>query len=194
MTGPRKPDFPGFRSATIRAMTTIIGLQGLESCVLAADSQTTSETGRPYFHPEVEKITERGEYLIACSGDADACDIIQHVWQPPKAPKKNQYKFMVIEVAKSIRECLDDNEYSIDKDDKDAGFLILIALHGTIYELDHSFNVSLRKDGIYGIGSGSRYAIGALYADATWEQALKIAEINDIHTGAPFISKRQLKI
>ena len=186
--------FPDSRSAIVIAMTTIIGIQGLGSCLLAADSQTTSESGRPYVHPDVQKITERGEYLIACSGDADACDIIQHVWQPPKPPKKDQYRFMVIEVSKSIRECLEENDYSIDKDDKDAGFFILIALGAVIYEIDQSFNISLRQDGIYGIGSGSAYAMGALYAGVEWEEALRIAEINDVNTGAPFIHKLQSKI
>mgnify|MGYP000329073994 CR=1 FL=1 len=77
-------------------MTTIIGVQGEEGCLLAADSRTTGETGRPYRHEFVEKITERGFYMIACSGDADACDIIQHQWDPPKPPKnvKKHYKFM----------------------------------------------------------------------------------------------------
>ena len=186
--------FPDSRSAIVIAMTTIIGIQGLGSCLLAADSQTTSEAGRPYVHPEVQKITKRGKYLIACSGDADACDIIQHVWQPPKPPKKDHYRFMVIEVSKSIRECLEENDYSIDKDDKDSGFSALIALGGVIYEIDQSYNISLRQDGIYGIGSGSRYAMGALYAGAEWEEALKIAEINDAYTGAPFIHKLQSKI
>jgi hypothetical protein len=36
--------------------------------------------------------------------------------------------------------------------------------------------------------------MGALYAGAEWEEALKIAEINDAYTGAPFIHKLQSKI
>jgi len=99
------PDFPGAHSATIGAMTTIIGVQGKEGCLLAADSRTTGETGRPYCHEFVEKITERGPYMIACSGDADACDIIQHQWNPPKPPKlaKSHYKFMVTEISTSLK-------------------------------------------------------------------------------------------
>jgi ATP-dependent protease HslVU (ClpYQ) peptidase subunit len=44
----------------------------------------------------------------------------------------------------------------------------------------------MRDDGIYGIGSGSKYAIGALYAGADWQWALEIAAINDIYTASPF--------
>lgn len=188
--------FSGSRSVTIGAMTTIIGIQGSDGCVLAADSRTTGETGRPYCHEYVEKITERGPYMIACSGDADACDIIQHQWDPPKPPKRSQshYKFMVTEVSTSIKKCLKNKGYEKDKSDKEAGFLFLIALNGTLYELDETCTVSMRDDGIYGIGSGSKYAIGALQAGADWNRALLISEKNDIYTSRPFIYRRQVKI
>ena len=189
------PDSPGAHSDTIRAMTTIIGVQGKEGCLLAADSRTTGETGRPYCHEFVEKITERGPYMIACSGDADACDIIQHQWNPPKPPKlaKSHYKFMVTEISTSLKQCLKEKGYERDKSDKDAGFLVLIALDGTLYEIDETCTISMRDDGIYGIGSGSKYAIGALQAGADWNTALLIAEKNDIYTARPFIYRRQVK-
>ncbi len=44
----------------------------------------------------------------------------------------------------------------------------------------------MRDDGFYGIGSGSRWALGALQAGADWKVALEIAEKNDIYTGSPF--------
>jgi ATP-dependent protease HslVU (ClpYQ) peptidase subunit len=181
-------------------MTTIIGMQFETGCWLASDSRTTGETGRPYHHRWVEKITERGEYLIAGSGDADACDIIQHVWQPPEPPKKNRkdkennlFNFMVTTVSPSLRQCLEDGDYEQDKNDKDAGYLFLIALRGVIYEIDNSNTVSMRDDGIYGIGSGSKYAIGALYAGASHLDALEIAAINDIYTSEPFTYYEQNK-
>lgn len=180
-------------------MTTIIGMQLEDGCWLASDTRTTGETGRPYHHPWVQKVTQRGEYLIAASGDADACDTIQHVWQPPELPRKNKnkeenlYNFIVTSVAPSIRQCLEDADYEPDKDDKDAGYLFLIAVRGVIYEIDNSNTVSMREDGIYGIGSGSKYAIGALCAGANYLDALEIAAKNDIYTAAPFKYYEQKK-
>lgn len=190
-----RPDSPGSLSATIGAMTTIIGVQGEEGCLLAADSRTTGETGRPYCHEYIEKITERGPYMIACAGDADACDIIQHQWNPPKPPKlaKNHYKFMVTKISTSIKQCLKEKGYEKDKSDKESGFLILIALNGTLYEIDETCTVSMRDDGVYGIGSGSKYAIGALQANSDWYTALIIAAKNDIYTAQPFICRHQAK-
>ena len=172
-------------------MTTIIGIQYEGSCLLAADSRTTNEIGRPYHHDKVAKITERGKWLIAGAGDPQACDIIQHIWIPPKQEVKDDYKYMVTKVALSIRDCLKKNGYEKDKSDRDGGFVFLIAYNGTIYEIDETFTIYLRDDGLYGIGSGARWAMGALQAGADWQKALEIAEQNDIYTGRPFISLTQ---
>lgn len=172
-------------------MTTIIGIQYEGSCLLAADSRTTNEIGRPYHHDKVAKITERGKWLIAGAGDPQACDIVQHIWIPPKQEVKDDYKYMVTKVALSIRDCLKKNGYEKDKSDRDGGFVFLIAYNGTIYEIDETFTVYLRDDGLYGIGSGARWAMGALQAGADWQKALEIAEQNDIYTGRPFISLTQ---
>jgi ATP-dependent protease HslVU (ClpYQ) peptidase subunit len=177
-------------------MTTIIGLQYDDHCIIAADSRTTDDGGRPFSHPTVTKITKRGKYLIAGAGTTMPCDTIQHIWKPPTPPtsKKDLYHFMISEVVPSIRQCLKDSGYTPDKESDDYDFLFLIALHGTIFELDDSLSVYLRDDGIYGIGSGSSYAVGALHQGANWKKALQVAAKNDVYTAAPFIMHKQEKI
>lgn len=173
-------------------MTTIIGIQYENYCLLAADSRTTNEIGRPYHHSKVEKITERGAWLIAGAGDPQACDLVQHGWNPPKQEKiKDDYKFIVTKVCPSIREYLKKSGYEKDKSDKDGGFIFLIAYKGVIYEIDETFTVYMRDDGLYGIGSGSRWALGALQGGADWQKAMEVAEKNDIYTGGPFKSLTQ---
>jgi ATP-dependent protease HslVU (ClpYQ) peptidase subunit len=53
--------------------------------------------------------------------------------------------------------------------------------------------VYLRDDGLYGVGSGSSFALGALAGGATWKQAMQIAARNDVYTAPPFITHRQEK-
>jgi len=50
-------------------MTTIIGIEYQDSCFLVADSQTTDDSGKIYNHPDVQKIAERGAFLVAGSGN-----------------------------------------------------------------------------------------------------------------------------
>lgn len=176
-------------------MTTIVGIQKDDHCIIAADSRTTAGD-RPYSHPTVTKITKRGRWLIAGAGDVQPCDVIQHIWKPPALPttKRDLYSFMITEVTPSLRECIKASGYMPDKEDTNAGFEFLLAINGTIYQVDDSYSVYLRDDGLYGIGSGSAWAIGALAQGAAWKKALQIAAKNDVYTAPPFISHRQEKV
>jgi hypothetical protein len=64
-------------------VTTILGIQKPDHCLLIADSRVTDDSGRTYSHNAMTKITKRGKYLIAGAGTTQPCDIIQHVWKPP---------------------------------------------------------------------------------------------------------------
>ena len=175
-------------------MTTIIAVQKNDHCFIAADSRTTADA-RPYSHPIITKITKRGQWLIAGAGDVQPCDIIQHVWRPPVAPVgKNLYTWMITTVAPSLRECIKESGYQPDKDSADSGFQLIVAVHGTIYEIDDSYSIYLRDDGLYGVGSGSSYAVGALAQGAGWKEALTIAAKNDVYTAPPFIMRKQKKL
>jgi ATP-dependent protease HslVU (ClpYQ) peptidase subunit len=175
-------------------MTTIIGIQEDNGCILAADSRTTAG-GRPYSHPIVTKISKRGKWLVAGAGDVQPCDVIQHVWKPPAIPAniKDVYHFMITTVIPNMRECLRDNGFVHDEKTDEYEFLFLMAVNGTIYEVDDTYSVFLRDDGIYGLGSGSSYAIGALASGANWKKAMQIAAKNDVYTAPPFVVHKQEK-
>jgi hypothetical protein len=104
------------------------------------------------------------------------CDIVQHIWKPPSltpVATKDPYHYMVETIAPSLRFTLSMNGYQPDKESDDQDFIFLIALNGIIYEIDDTLSVLMRDDGIYGIGSGASYAIGALHAGASWKQAMR---------------------
>jgi ATP-dependent protease HslVU (ClpYQ) peptidase subunit len=176
-------------------MTTILGLQKKDYCLLIADSRVTDDDGRTYTHPVMQKITKRGKFLIAGAGLTQPCDIIQHNWIPPtpnSAAYKNLYHYMISMVIPSMRVALTVNGYMPDKESEDSDFIFLIALGGMIFEIDDSLSVLMREDGIYGIGSGSPYAIGALHAGTTWKHAMNIAAKNNVFTAPPFITHKQV--
>jgi ATP-dependent protease HslVU (ClpYQ) peptidase subunit len=63
---------------------------------------------------------------------------------------------------------------------------LLIAVNGTIFEIDSDFAVGMNSTGFYGIGSGGDYAVGALHAGASTLDAMRIAAINNNETAPPF--------
>lgn len=176
-------------------MTTIVAVVKNGNVTMGADSQVTDGT-RPHRHPKMEKITKNNGYLIAGSGDSQPCDIIQHIFTPPvpnSQDKKDLYKFMITKFIPAMRDCLEENGWKPNLEDKDSGFNMLFAYDGEVFDIGDDFSVLLNGDGIYGVGSGSPFAIGALYAGATVEKALEYAASNDIYTSGPYQIIKQQK-
>jgi hypothetical protein len=115
---------------------------------MGSDSLVTAE--RKYNHPRMAKITTTGPYLIGGSGEVAACDIVQHIWEPPiptVADKKDLYHFMIAVIIPSLKKCFKENEYKWDAEDDETKFAFLIV--GTIRSIrnylfsdeNHLFNL-----------------------------------------------------
>ena len=175
-------------------MTTIIGLEYKDRCFLVADSQTTDEGGRIYTHPEVEKITANGLFLIAGSGETLPCDIAQHIWESPvptKQDRQDLYRFMIKKAMPSLRKCMTENGYNFDEDSKEVRFQFIMAVGGEIFDIDQELSISKSADGVYAAGSGAPYALGAIHAGADAYEAMEIASKLTAFTAGPYISKEQ---
>jgi ATP-dependent protease HslVU (ClpYQ) peptidase subunit len=175
-------------------MTTIVAIQFPDGVVMGSDSLVTAD--RKYNHPKMAKITTTGPYLIAGSGEVAACDIIQHIWEPPiptVADRKDLYHFMISVIVPSMKKCFKENEYKWDAEDDETKFAFLIAIEGEVFEIADDLSVCLDAAGLYGIGSGSSLALGALRAKAEMPRALEIAAEIDPYTAPPFIYEKQMK-
>lgn len=177
-------------------MTTIIGLQYDNKCSIVVDSRVTDDSGYIYTHPDSRKISERNGYLIAGSGEVMPCDVAQHIWEPPtptRAEKKDLFHFMVAKVMPSLRKCFSSNGIDLDATKTEQRFNFLIAICGELFDIDDELSVSRNENGIYAIGSGGAYAIGALYAGADAYEAMDIASTVSAFTAPPYYSKEQFK-
>ena len=149
-------------------MTTIIGIQGKGWGLIAAESLIVG-ADQKFMATGMDKVVEKGEYVLAFAGDAIAGDIALHSWNAPKVPKgTNLDKFMMTDILPSLKQAYADYGYdpapkSADNDPKDgAGFDALVCIKGKIYQIDNDFSWVRDDRGIYGIGSGGSYALGSL--------------------------------
>ena len=180
-------------------MTTIIGVQVADGCVIASDSRV-ADGGKVYTHPDMVKAIERGNYIIGGAGDYRALQVVLHGWQPPLVnakAKQNLYEFVINKVAPSLKVTLTEAGIDFGKSsDNDEKFelQIIIGINGTLFELDSDFAVAMNNTGLYAIGSGGDYALGALHAGATVLDAMRIAALNNNGTSAPFhILEQEIK-
>ena len=181
-------------------MTTIIGIEYDDKSVIVSDSRITDDGGKIYSHPVMRKISQRGALLIAGAGEVSPCDIAQNIWVPPMftaKDKKDPYRFMITKAMPSLRKCLVDNGYNFDephdKDKEGLRFQFLIAVGGELFDVDQDLAVMKSESGIYAVGSGGAYALGALYAGADAITAMEIAARISAYTSAPYHIEEQSK-
>jgi ATP-dependent protease HslVU (ClpYQ) peptidase subunit len=180
-------------------MTTIVGVENADGCVIASDSRV-AEGGKVYTHPKMIKAIERGSYIIGGAGDYRALQVVLHGWQPPLVSakaKQNLYEFVINKVAPSLKTTLSEAGIEFNKpSDSDEKFelSLLIGINGSLFEIDSDFAVAMNDSGLYAIGSGGDYALGALHAGAPVLEAMRIAALNNNGTSAPFhILKQDVK-
>lgn len=194
-------------------MTTIIGVQTDTFAMICVDSRISSMDSFGFashvstLKEGSGKVAINGKYLLGAAGDVRAINILHHVFQPPvpavnlKGKKLDQ--FFTAKFIPALRECFEHEGYAIpDKEDKEhmaeQASEILVVIHGSIYVVDGDYSWASDASGLYALGSGSSYALGALQALNTTKKltvpqakknalkSLTIAAKFDPYTGFPF--------
>lgn len=171
------------------AITTIIAYQGTDFVFFGADSQITDGDKR-IISPSIPKIVKLGKYLLAVAGEARPGDLLAFNWKPPLYDGTDPVKFMGKKVIPSIITTFRANGYDHTKEG--ASYSFLLAFAGNVFEIGDDLSMSQSSDGLYGIGSGSAYALGALAGQLPnigkpeILAALAISAKYDINTCAPF--------
>lgn len=194
-------------------MTTIIGIQGPDYALVCSDSRiSTMDDGG--FASQITtlgsnsaKIAENGKYLLGAAGDMRAINILHHAFQPPQVPPNTTSKkldnFITTKFVPALRDCFEKQGYASPENDSAThiaqhGSTIMTVVSGNIYVVDGDYSWTSDINGLYALGTGSSYALGALQALGSSKKmtvtqakrvaikAINIASKFDPYTGAPF--------
>jgi ATP-dependent protease HslVU (ClpYQ) peptidase subunit len=194
-------------------MTTIVGIQGDNYAVICTDSRISSfdDSGMAFqittLGAGTSKVAYNGKYILGAAGDVRAINILHHAFTPP-APPINAYgkkldQFITRMFIPALRACFEEQGYANSNRDNGAHIAeqdstIIVVAHGTVYIIESDYSWTSDTSGIYAIGTGSSYALGALQAligtkKLTAQQAktlankaLTVTSKFDPYTGSPF--------
>lgn len=199
-------------------MTTIVAIQGDGYSLICSDSRISSADENGYISHITTlkdgngKIATNGKYLLGAAGDMRAINILHHAFQPPpptptlKGKKLDQ--FITAKFVPALRTCFEQQGYALPERDSsnhmaEHSSSVLVSVNGSIYIIEGDYSWTSDTTGIYAIGSGSSYALGALHvlmskkkptisqARAMALKALNVASKYDPYTGSPFHSYTQ---
>ena len=177
-------------------MTTLVGIELQDRCVLSADSQITEDNQRTVA-TATPKIISVGKYLLGITGDSRPGDILAYNWTPPAYKGADPVQWMGKKVMPSILAAFKENGYEPYEatKEKDAGFDYLVAFNGNIFHIAVDLSFIKSDQGIYGLGSGGQFALGYLAgieyskftinAERHARRAVEIASLLDVNTCPP---------
>jgi ATP-dependent protease HslVU (ClpYQ) peptidase subunit len=196
-----------------KSMTTIIGIQGQDYALVCSDSRisTMDEGG---FTSQITtlgsnstKIAENNKYLLGAAGDMRAINILHHAFTPPTLPAgttgKKLDNFITTKFVPSLRECFEKQGYASPENESATHIAqhestIMTVVAGTIYVVDGDYSWTSDIHGLYAMGTGSSYALGALQvlcsskvmtiaqAKKVALKAIAVSAKYDPYTGGPF--------
>lgn len=145
-------------------MTTIAAVQGPSWVVIGFDSQVSESDGRNYQLPDnAAKCVRNGPFLLGVAGDFRAVNLLAHSFAPPSPSKTRGIrldKYMTTKFVPSLKKCFDMNFYG---SGGEHGSSIIVAVNGVAYEIGGNYDCIRDERGLYAIGSGGAFALGALY-------------------------------
>lgn len=194
-------------------MTTIVAIQGEGFAVVGSDSRICDVDENGYvsmtttLRADSSKVAVNNKYLLGAAGDVRAINILHHAFTPPTPPAGisgvKLDKFFTMKFIPALRACFESQGYALPQKENSAhtaeqGSSIIAVVHSTVYLVDTDYSWSNDRSGVYALGSGAQYAIGALHARKPKKEytvakarsealmALNIASKFDPHTGPPF--------
>lgn len=201
-------------------MTTILAVQGETFAVIGADSRISlfDDSGTAFQVSTLgtgsAKVAENGKYLIGVAGDVRAINILHHAFQPPAPPtSKDRQKldgFMTKVFIDSLRRTFEEHGYASPTTEQsehlaEQSSSIIVAVAGVIYVVEYDYGWTSDTNGVYAIGTGSSFALGAMMAlnpgtptsparaERQIIKALTTASKFDPLTGGPFKTFIQMK-
>lgn len=146
-------------------MTTLAAIQGEGWAVIGYDSRVTEDNRIFVLPKDAGKVVKNGQYIFGAAGDMRAVNLLAHTFKPP-VPASTDFgakldKFISSKFIPALKQCFDDAQYG-EKGEQDSN--ILVVIHGRIYEIGSGYDWCHDESGIYSMGSGSQYALGAMHA------------------------------
>lgn len=169
-------------------MTTIVAVEGENDIKFAWDSQTTW-MGRAMLGGV--KVFENGPVTFGVAGGARSADILKHMSIPDRKdyePGYNNESWIVRTLVPAIVAEFKEVEAS-DAGSFDTDSHIILVVGGEIGYLSSNLSWVTDSSGVYAVGSGSDYAIGALMAGVSVKRAVEIASQWDLYTGGDVVTK-----
>jgi ATP-dependent protease HslVU (ClpYQ) peptidase subunit len=143
-------------------MTCIIGLEQNGKIFLGGDS--ASAAGNIVRSTMTEKVFRKDPFIIGYTSSFRMGQILHYCIDFPLNTVYNE-EYMVGKFIETLRAQFKNLGFSKIENNEEVGGTFLVGIEGKIWQIDSDFQVNRSKDGLFSVGCGSEFALGALKAN-----------------------------
>lgn len=143
-------------------MTCIIGLEEEGKAWIGGDSAAVSNWERR--ESAISKVFKVSGYTIGYTTSFRMGQLLRYSISYPPVPRELTEEFLVKEFVEPIRKVFKEFGFSKVDNNEEVGGAFLVGAKNKIFQIDCDFQVQHYLNGLYSIGSGSSYALGAMVA------------------------------
>ncbi len=142
-------------------MTTIVGVETEEGCVIGCDSLVAYDDELSYVvRTDVDKIWRTRDTVMGVAGSIRIGQALKHYLVVPSLPKQDSLEdWMVTDFVGAVRHALTEAGHG----NGESPWTLLIGVADTLWMVDAGMGVTRCQDGHLAIGSGAGFAMGSLY-------------------------------
>lgn len=163
-------------------MTTVIAVETPSGVTFGWDSQITY--GHRAVHSDMKVFANSG-IVFGVSGDVRYANILRYMDIPDRSTDDTD-RYVTNELIPAMQQSLKTADAAKVSDSKiDTDSVALVCVRGRMYDIGSDLSWHRQDDGIYAIGSGANYALGAFKSMVVVgiRRALKAAAELDPYTG-----------
>lgn len=178
-------------------MTCIVGMKTDSGVYIGGDSANTSDSGlqtilagRKVFFIGGEK----NRMLLGCTTSCRMMQLLHYELQlPPYEEGMDVEEYLVTKFVNAVRDCLNAGGFAKKEENREEGGNFLIGYQGRLFEVQDDYQVSEPVNGYEAVGSGAKFALGALYAtphlppEERIELALQAATYHNAYVRPPYL-------
>jgi ATP-dependent protease HslVU (ClpYQ) peptidase subunit len=179
-------------------VTCIIGVVQHDVVYLGADSCVSNSSSQEITARS--KVCAVGDFLVGASGYVRFNNILTYQFTPrAQEPGEDDEHYVVVAFADALRLRLKELGYVNTDEGQDTMTHndALLAYHHQLYYLSTNFSVTTNRDNLFAIGSGSDFALGAMWAmrdvevETRIRTALEISAHFAVGVAEPFVVLKQ---
>jgi ATP-dependent protease HslVU (ClpYQ) peptidase subunit len=180
-------------------MTCIVGIRSSQGVSIGGDSATTNESGLQTILASSKVFfiqNKETRMLLGCTTSCRMMQLLQYELHLPPYEGRDVVEYLVTRFVNAVRDCLKQGGFARKEDEREEGGNFLIGFQGRLFEMQSDYQISEPTNGYEAVGSGAKFALGALFVtphlepEARIEQALQAATYHNAYVRPPFIVER----